>query len=202
MKFFTFWEFLNSVFAAMAFGSIFGCVYNAAENILRAAKMLIFLLPNVILRISSFSPRKIKAKSLNNQRYGMSFVTKNIFDFFIVTFFGFITVLLYYTVLDGLPRLYFIVILTVFFLLAKHIIGNGFTRIFNLLFDKVYFGMYWLLSVALFPIYMAARPLTRIFIKLLIPIFEILNQRRCKAICKRKICENKKFIEKTCKKWY
>ena len=186
MKFFTFFEFIRSVFLSALAGLFFGCVYRASERILPAVRKIICLLPNVISALSDYSYRNICKKIKEHNTVKLTVVGKNIYEAVLFLLFGIGVVLLNYVTLDGVFRIYVLIIVSVFFFVSQKIIGDLFSKIFDRIFEVFYFISFWAMTVLVFPLY----KLTQLFVasakKIIAPIQKKYTIFRCKKLILRK----------------
>ena len=151
MIYFTGFEILKSVIAAVVLGLIFGCFFAATENTLMSLKLLLKLPLDSYALSKDFSLCKEK---LNATRHlpNLSKITRNIFEFCFFLAFGITFIIALYLFLDGIPRLYFVAICVFCFFIGKRMLGKLFCRLYDSLFTLLYFSLLLTLSVFLIPL--------------------------------------------------
>lgn len=196
MKFFTAIEILRSIFLSVIAGTLFGCLYRAAEVILISLRKIVFLLPNAMSAAGSLKSRGISEYINRKRRIKLSPVAKNIFDFFIFLFFGISLILLYYVTLDGIFRIYVLITVSLCFTVAQRFFGKPFAAVFDWVFSKIYFVLFLLLTICTFPIVKAVKFVKKQVTKLIVPIRAKYVNKRSQWLIKRKLMEVKEKLEK------
>lgn len=196
MKYFLFSEFFKSVVFAILFGAGYGCVYKAAHSIFFFLRSLFLLIPKAIILLPSFSLKNIgvKSKTSSEKRGGAIFA--NVLDFFVVLIFGLCTILLYYALLDGIFRVYFLIVLLFSFKLSKDFLGKYFSNLLEIIFIRVYKFLYVIISLSLLPLRLLLKPIRALIIKIYAPIKAKIIKFKSRRLLKKKIAEIKGIMEK------
>ena len=188
MRFFTTLEIFRSFFLSAIAGIFFGCLYRAAESILVSFKNIFLLIPNAI-RAAGNSKRRIYEYINRKQRIKLSLVAKNIFDFTVFTFFGICITLLYYIALDGIFRIYVLLTVTLFFMLAERFLGTPFAKAYSAVFFKIYAAAFYAMTFILLPLVWLLR-LAKILMEKIITPFKIRYlKKNSQRLTKRKLKE-------------
>lgn len=189
MKFFTASEIFRSVLFAAISGTLFGCLDKSFECLICALKKTLFIFFDSFSLSSNFNIKRFNEIKSKRKNLKMSMLLKNIFEGIMFSLFGIATLLLLYICLDGVFRIYIIVITVIFFLISAKTIAQGFSRLFDMLFDKFYSMLLFLFSLILVPFSKAIMMLSQIIKKLSLPIKLKIIKTRSKYIMKKKIKE-------------
>lgn len=189
MKFFTASEIFSSVIFAVLTGTIFGCIYKCFESLICALKKIIFIFFDSFFLSADFSIQKFNEAKIKRKNLKMSLFLKNIFEGIMFTLFGIATLLLLYICLDGVFRVYIIVIAVIFFIISVKTIAQGFSRLFDWVFNKAYSMVLFLLSIILVPFSKVITVLSRLAKRIILPIKLKMQAARSQYIVKKKIKE-------------
>lgn len=196
MKYFLFSEFFKSVAFAILFGAGYGCVYKAAHSIFFFLRSLFLLIPKVIVALPSFSLKNVGGKytPISEKRGGAVFA--NVLDFFAVLIFGLCTILLYYALLDGIFRVYFLIVLLFSFKLSKDFLGKYFAYLLEIIYLRVYKILYVIISLSLLPVRLLAKPFCALILRTYAPIDRKIKKFKERRVLKKKISQIKGIMEK------
>ena len=189
MKFFTTSEIFRSVIFAVLSGTLFGCIYKSSESLIFSLKKTLFLLIDSFDLSSNFTISKFKEIKSKRRSLKMSVLAKNIFEGIMFSLFGIATLLVLYICLDGIFRLYIIFITIIFFLLSQKTIAQYFSRIIEIIFNKVYSLLLFLLSLILIPFSKIIKVLKQMIKRIILPIKLKLKRERSLYLVKKKIKE-------------
>ncbi len=184
MRFFTVIEIYRSMFFSVIIGSIFGCLYIASENLLISLKKFLLIFKAVYLRHS-------KKEIIKNDIVKLSGFLKNIYEFILFITLGVCVILVSYTELDGVFRLYVIFFVLLSFMLSKSLFGVVFIKIYTYIFNKIYGLLYEILYYFSKPLYFVFSLLLRFYINISVPVKRKHNSILNNKIKKRKIREIK-----------
>ena len=192
MKFFTSFEIFRAVFLSAITGLIFGAVYIASERIIFWIHRIIYLVPNTIKSIPQFSLSEIIRKNKNKPAVKYSQISKNIHEGILFFLFGLAFILLLYIALDGLFRLYVLLIVVIFSLISVKSIGKLIARSLECFFSAVYAFLYRLLLVIFYPFYRLLSRILKLIRRACIPIKKRRLLKLSQKITKRKFMETDK----------
>ena len=195
MKYFLFSEFFVSLIFAVVFGVGYGCVYKGAHVIFSFLRSLCFLIPKVIIGLPKFSLKRADNKSLVFSPKNAGPIFSNVLDFFVILLFGLCTILLYYSLLDGVFRFYFLIVLIISFKISEDIFGKHFAALLDLIYKRIYRILYNIISFFLLPISFLLKPVLLLILKIEAPIKMKIKKHKTKRILKRKISEIDAIME-------
>lgn len=130
MKFFSFYEILNSVISSFSIGLIFGALYNGAKSIFFYLFSFVYLLPGKIIKLFFFE----KKKRMQSGRK----ISDNLVDFMYFILFGTAILITVYITLDGVLRLYFFLFAVFAFFLGSHFLGTRLKIIIEFIMGNAY----------------------------------------------------------------
>jgi hypothetical protein len=175
------------VFLSAIAGVFFGCVYRSSERILIAIRKIICLLPNVISALGCFSYKNISQKIKEHNIVKLTVIGKNLYEAALFLLFGIGLVILNYVTLDGVFRIYVLIIVSAFFFISKKSIGDLFSKIFDRIFGVFYFISFWVMAVLVFPLYKLIKLFVASAKKTIAPV-----QRKCIILRSKKLILRKK----------
>ena len=181
MRFFTTFEILNSVLLSILTGVFFACIYAASESIVSAIHKLLFIFHSLYAKFSGHNEVRHKNTKANTP------VLKNISEMLLFLFFGVCIILLLYLTLDGVFRLYILIIVAFSYAVGIKTLGKIFKRIFDLIFEKVYSFILTLLYYLLLPVYKFTFKIKKNLISVFIPL--VIKHRKSKS---KQLTERKK----------
>ena len=170
MKYFSIVDIIRSILFASIYGLICGCLYKASACILAAILKLVALPRDILLLYKCFSLKNAKSITLNQKLNLRSKVGKNIFEFFVFLTFGLGLILLFYVCLDGMLRLYVLVLFLLFFYVSSKTVGLYFELLFSHLFSFVHLILLTISGFLLYPIYKLSLYIAKLFTKCILPI--------------------------------
>lgn len=194
MKFFTVQEIIKSILFSFITGVGFGCIYSASEVVFSSIRKIIYSLPAVFHSIPVFSKSFVETVVKQKSSTKFSRLSENIRDAIIFTFFGAVTLILMYLILDGIFRIYVIFILIAGFILSQKTIGSLFCRAFDFLFRFVYKILIYIEYLFLYPFYNVYSVIRALVKKIAGRISRYKINRRTDSLIKRKIMEINKNI--------
>jgi len=161
MNFFSLEEVLISLLYSVIYGTVCGCLYKASARILRAIKKIFLFLFYVCKLSQKPTYKDILVTAKNNEIIPKSKIGKNIYEFILFLFFGTGLIILYYITLDSIFRVYIAITVVLFFFISKEFVGNIFVRVFDFLFNSVYFLLLYLFTFSFYPLHQLLAPLFR-----------------------------------------
>ena len=194
MRFFTVYEIFKSIILSVFAGFLFGGLYCVSENIFTSIKKTILIIPHSIKLLSDFSLQKAKMYIRKEKKVKLNIVTKNIFEAIIFLVIGIFTIILFYISLDGIVRIYVILITATFFLITKKFIGKFFSFVFERIFGVIYSILLIPVCVLLFPIYKILGLTKKLIVKMLAPIKSYIEKNHSKNLVQRKLFEIEKIL--------
>ncbi len=145
-------EIIFSIYSSAILGVIFGILYSSSLETLGYLKKFISLPFQCLKNARKFSVKRIFIISFEKNNTKISKISKNIYEFLIFTLFGCFTIILSYIALDGVFRLYVLVIIGFFFMISKSTIGNFSRKTLSLIYSCIYFTLSFILTPPLIPI--------------------------------------------------
>lgn len=145
-------EIIFSIYTSAILGLVFGFIYSSSLETLGYVKKFIYLPFQSAKNAVNFSIKRIFIISFEKNNSKIGKVSKNLYEFLIFTIFGCITILLSYVALDGVFRLYVLVIIGLFFILSKRTLGNLSEKILKLIYSCMYFITSLVISAMMIPI--------------------------------------------------
>ena len=131
MIYFTRGEILYSFILSMLFGIIYGFIYKSLNEIFAFILSFYKIVPYSIRNCQHISIKRIKTYSISKNNKGKNIIIYNLLDLIFFTSFGCIILLIIYTTLDGVIRLYVPLTAVISFLLINKTAGNFCSRIIN-----------------------------------------------------------------------
>ena len=166
MKFFSASELLFALFVYLAFGAFAGSLYRSAAAFVLGLKRLVLLPIDAVLNKKKLYKHYDKA----GQKKVSSCILRNVYDFFFVLITGFVYIVITYICLDGVFRIYFLLLFALTLGLTLKLFGKALEKAFVIFFDSVYNVLFYVLMpfsipirfVALLTLKIAAPPLNAI----------------------------------------
>ncbi len=193
MIFFTAREILISVLSAAAFGFAFGVFYTTSHAVFFSLYDVVMLFLRVIRNIGSF---RAKDKHTPQKNRKASRLSCEVFDFLSFFIFGIIYLIINYLTLDGVFRIYPLIIAAAFFFMAKATVGKSTSYFYLYLFNRIYGVLYIILSLIFLPIYKLIKKIRRTVLVLISPIKNKIDKRRAKRLVGKKLAEIDQFFRK------
>ena len=174
---FTTIEIIKAIFAFFILGAFFGIFLSSLDFVKLLSNKLIFLVPEAVDRILKKEGRGLRGLRIFNS------VSENILlgvSFFI---FGIFAILYFYVFLDGVFRIFPIVIMIFALILSKKYIGEFALRAFEFVFSYLYAILLHIAVILLFPFVKLFLFIRRGILLILPPIYiKILRIRERKII--------------------
>ncbi len=184
MIFFTFSDFLNSIFLSSFTGIIFGCFYVASKSILISIKKFVVIFKDVYIAF------KYKKRVMKDSYIHLSVVSSNIYEFILFSFFGLSTITVIYLTLDGVFRAYVVLIALLSFFISKNTVGTLFSKLYTYIFNKFYIVLFETLYIMLAPFLMLFNLIYSLIKKAILP----LKIKKLRKISKKIIITKLKYI--------
>lgn len=186
MKFFTFYEIINSLLAAAVYGILCGCLYRASACILTLAVKTLGIPRDIALIFRKLSLKHSFYLSRQNPKLTYSKIWTNLFDFITFLLFGIGLVFLYYVFLDGVFRIYVLLAVALGFLLAKSTVGKYFSIALRTLYSYVYCILLLFLGVFLLPFKRLFEYISKLARHIFTPFMEKIRREVSKNVLNRK----------------
>ena len=193
MKFFTVEEIFYSIFFSFALGILCGCIFSASDVIFTSLNKVIISPLGVYRKIGCFSKKSVEELILYKPKTKATNLTKNILEAILFSFFGIGMLILVYSTLDGVFRLYVLITVALAFVLAKKTLGKLFCKTFERVFRYLYKALIYVEYFILYPVNFVFKFLKAKFIKAWRPIKAKITERRVQALINKKISEIKKY---------
>ena len=144
-------EIIFSVYASAILGIVFGLIYSSSLETLSYLKKFLALPYQSAKNAVNFSPKRIFIISFEKNNTKIGKIGKNVYEFLIFTVFGCLTILLSYIALDGVFRLYVLLIIGLFLIISKRTLGNLSEKFLRKIYSCSYFILLFLTSFTLIP---------------------------------------------------
>lgn len=194
MKFFTVFEIARSLYLSVLFGVCLACIYTASDTFLIAVKRVVSL-PGDIIRVSqNYSLQNIKNLSSCNINGNKATKVNNVYDSILFLIFGMLLIIHFYVVLDGIFRIYVLIIVILSFLLFKKTFGRFFSLIIEKIVSYIYGTLLLCFGLVALPMYKTVKFMTNIICSFTEPIRKKYLLKKSKKIESKKFAGVKKLL--------
>lgn len=195
MKYFSDLDILRSICLSIFFGVFLSCIFIASESVRTIIKKILYLPANTASLLRNFKRREIVRLSRNEIYNKKSSRANNVYDFITFLIFGLLTVVHFYVTLDGVFRVYVILIVICSFIVFKKTVGALFELLIAKTFVCAYTALLFFLGLTLLPMYKTVKFMTKIIYKRIEPIKQKYLFKKSKKTVSRKLTEVRKLSE-------
>ena len=186
MKYFELVDVLRAVIVSFFYGAVFGGVYSS-YNAITDGVCRFFLLPLSVLSASGISEMQREDEKKGKRRFK---ARQNASDFVFFLILGFSYILMTYILLDGIFRVYVLLLFLIGFFLSRKTLGALFEKVFKFLFDIAY-------KLSFVAFYVLVFPLKQFFKKVIMPFCVILLNIKQKSKSKKMLIKKIRRIKKS-----